>query len=252
MNTQTRPRAEDGSGCLTLIRMLPGRTTPSLSARLGTLADEPRLLRYLTAREKFWLVAAARGLAVHRIDAMLAELPASASDRVARCLPADPDLLVLDELTSVLDPAGVHDLRQAVRGPRRGGTDRRSGELSPRGRQPALRRRGVGAGYPRRSSFGHCRGGRAGRRARHALSARRGGVGRAQPRAGGAFHGDHGTNRVSREAKAPKPADVEPDPDDRSDDPHVRRARPARGQPDAGGLDIAMGRLLSGDRSAHG
>jgi ABC-2 type transport system ATP-binding protein len=139
----------NGAGKTTLIRMLlgltgatsgtmhllgrpvPGERAAAL-ARVGAIIEEPRFHGHLTGRENLTVIAAAREPEAHaRIDGALARtgLAHRADERVkryslgmrqrlgvARSLLADPELLILDEPTNGLDPAGMHEFRDMIRG----------------------------------------------------------------------------------------------------------------------------------------
>ena len=138
----------NGAGKTTLIRMLLGLTPASsgtmrllgrpVPERAGeaspALAPSSRSrasTAYLTGRENLEIVAAAREPEAHRrIDGALARVGlADRADEqveryslgmrqrlgVARSLLADPELLILDEPTNGLDPAGILEFRDMVR-----------------------------------------------------------------------------------------------------------------------------------------
>ena len=138
----------NGAGKTTMIRMLLGLTRASggsmrllghlvpaqrslALARVGAIVEEPRFHLHLSGEENLRIIAAARGPEVRERIAPALErvgLAERAGDKVksyslgmrqrlgvARCLLADPLLLILDEPTNGLDPGGMQEFRQMIR-----------------------------------------------------------------------------------------------------------------------------------------
>jgi ABC-type Na+ transport system ATPase subunit NatA len=137
----------NGSGKSTTIRMLLGLISPSAGTgtvlgepierperfadRVGALIENPAFLGSLSGRDNLRSFAALRALPPGRVDAVLetVRLNGRGDDKassyslgmkqrlgIAAALLPDPDLLVLDEPTNGLDPAGIVEIRELLKG----------------------------------------------------------------------------------------------------------------------------------------
>jgi ABC-2 type transport system ATP-binding protein len=137
----------NGSGKTTTIRMLLGlarptrgtmrlfgqpvpRRLPQVIGRVGAVVEWPKFSPNFTGRRNLQLLAGAIGAPATRVDAAIetVKLQGREKDRykayslgmkqrlaIAATLLKDPDLLILDEPTNGLDPAGIREIRETIR-----------------------------------------------------------------------------------------------------------------------------------------
>lgn len=138
----------NGSGKTTTIRMLLGlirpdqgemavfgtpvpRRLPEVVGRIGAIVEAPKFFWGFSGRRNLELLAQAIGVGRHQVAVVLGDV--GLADRadsavgtyslgmrqrlaIAATLLKDPDLLIFDEPTNGLDPAGIREVRATMRG----------------------------------------------------------------------------------------------------------------------------------------
>jgi ABC-2 type transport system ATP-binding protein len=137
----------NGSGKTTTIRMLLGlaratsgsmrlfgaevpRSLPQVIDRIGAVVESPKFSPNFSGRQNLQLLARTLGVPGSRVDAAVETVGLSGRDRdryksyslgmkqrlaIAATLLKDPSLLILDEPTNGLDPAGIREIRDTIR-----------------------------------------------------------------------------------------------------------------------------------------
>lgn len=138
----------NGSGKTTTLRMLLGLVRPDAGTmqilgttvpddlpdvidRVGAIVEQPRLFPTMSARANLAVLARGIGLTVRRVDEVIEQVGLAPRSRdlvrgyslgmrqrlaIAATLLKDPEVLIFDEPTNGLDPAGIHEVRTTLRG----------------------------------------------------------------------------------------------------------------------------------------
>ena len=137
----------NGSGKTTTIRMLLGLAAatsgsmrlfgeqvpdrlPAVIDRVGAVVESPKFSPHFSGRQNLTLLARTIGAPATRVDAVVETVGLTGRDRdryksyslgmkqrlaIAATLLKEPDLLILDEPTNGLDPAGIREIRDTIR-----------------------------------------------------------------------------------------------------------------------------------------
>jgi ABC-2 type transport system ATP-binding protein len=137
----------NGSGKTTTIRMLLGlaratrgtmrlfgrevpRALPQVIDRIGAVVESPKFSPNFSGRQNLQLLARTLGTPSARVDAAIETVSLTGRDRdryksyslgmkqrlaIAATLLKEPSLLILDEPTNGLDPAGIREIRDTIR-----------------------------------------------------------------------------------------------------------------------------------------
>ena len=119
------------AGAMALFGRLVPEHLPEVVSRVGAIVESPKFFPAFTGRKNLELLAAAIGAPKQRVGEVLEQtsLAERGKDRfkgyslgmkqrlaIAATLLKDPDLLIFDEPTNGLDPAGIREIRETMRG----------------------------------------------------------------------------------------------------------------------------------------
>ncbi|MBA3233689.1 MAG: ABC transporter ATP-binding protein [Propionibacteriales bacterium] len=137
----------NGSGKTTTIRMLLGlarasggqmsmfgqrvpQQLPTVIRRVGAIVEQPKFMPGFSGRQNLMLLAKIIGEGTAKVDEVLETVGLAGRDQdryrgyslgmkqrlaIAGALLKDPELLILDEPTNGLDPAGIREIRETIR-----------------------------------------------------------------------------------------------------------------------------------------